>query len=484
MVEPELDDLRRSEERLRAVIESSPLAIVEADLETRVILWNPAAERIFGWTREEMLGRADVPMVPDSKRKEHEHLAAVVRSGHAISDFETARLRKDGTLIDVAVAVAPVRDGSGRVISQMVVYTDITERKLQEARLAEAQEVAHIGSWEWDVSSNRVIWSDEMYRLWGLDPAEVELSYESYLASVHADDRTTVASTVGQAYADGSPFTVEHRVPLPDGGLRWIWGRGRVVTDDSGAPVRMLGTAQDITERKLHEAELNRLNSELTARLEDLAASRARIVSAGDLEPRRLERNLHDGAQQRLVSMSLSLRLARDRLEHDPGTTRELLARATDELSLALEELRELARGLHPAVLTDRGLAAAIEALAYRAPFPVEIVEMPPDRLAEPIEAAAYYLISEALTNIAKHARATHARVRVSLADAGVVVQVDDDGVGGADGAAGTGLAGLADRVESLGGRLDLTSPIGGGTVLRAEIPADQHRRQRAANNP
>ena len=128
MVEPELDDLRRSEERLRAVIESSPVAIVEADLESRVILWNPAAERIFGWTREEMLGRADVPMVPDSKRDEHEHLAAVVRCGQAISDFETARLRKDGTLIDVAVAVAPVRDGSGRVISQMVVYTDITER--------------------------------------------------------------------------------------------------------------------------------------------------------------------------------------------------------------------------------------------------------------------------------------------------------------------------------------------------------------------
>jgi signal transduction histidine kinase len=194
-------------------------------------------------------------------------------------------------------------------------------------------------------------------------------------------------------------------------------------------------------------------------------------VSAADLERRRLERNLHDGAQQHLVSLSVSLRLARERLDHDPGATRELLARAADELSVALEELRELARGLHPAVLTERGLAAAVEALGYRAPFPVEIVEMPPDRLAEPIEAAAYYLISEALTNIAKHAQATNARIRVSLRGASVVVQVDDDGVGGADAAAGTGLAGLADRVESLGGRLDLTSPIGGGTALCAEIP-------------
>jgi signal transduction histidine kinase len=243
------------------------------------------------------------------------------------------------------------------------------------------------------------------------------------------------------------------------------------VTDESGAPLRMLGTAQDITERKLHEAELHRLNAELQARLADLATSRARIVAAGDVERRRLERNLHDGAQQRLVTLSITLRVARAKLEADPAGARDLLTGAADELSMALAELRELARGLHPVVLTERGLGPAVEALASRAPVPVEIVETPSERLAQPIEAAAYYLIAEALTNVAKHAHARSVRVHVAQTGSMVVVQVHDDGVGGADTAGGTGLEGLADRVEALGGRLELASPAGAGTTLSAEIP-------------
>ena len=471
IAEPALDDLRRSEGRLHAVIDSSPLAIAEVDLESRVIRWNPAAERIFGWTQEEMLGRTDAPMVPDSKRDEHEQLVATVCAGHALSDYETVRRRRNGALIDVAIAAAPVRDASGQVVSNMVVYSDITERKHQQACLAEAQEIAHIGSWEWDIPSNRVTWSDELHRLWGREPGSQELSYESYLASVHPDDRDLVERTVGQAYEESAPFAFEHRVPLPGGRVRWISSRGRVLTDDAGVPVRMLGTAQDITERKLQEAELERLNAELQARLEDLAASRARIVTAGDVERRRLERNLHDGAQQRLVSLSLSLRVALDRLDGDPAAARELLAAGADELAVALDELRELARGLHPPLLTEHGLGAALRSLARSVPVRVELVETPCERLEEPIEVAAYYLIAEALTNVAKYARATTARVRVVGAGRIVVVEVDDDGVGGADAARGSGLQGLVDRVEALGGRLELTSPPGAGTTVRAQIP-------------
>jgi PAS domain S-box-containing protein len=470
--EPALDDLRQSEGRLHAVIDSSPLAIAEVDLESRVIRWNPAAERIFGWTREDMLGRTDAPIVPDSKRDEHLRLVSTIRAGHALSDYETIRRRKDGTLIDVAIAAAPVRDASGRVVSNMVVYSDITERKRQQACLAEAQEIAHIGSWEWDIVSNHVTWSEELYRLWGREPGSGELSYESYLASVHPDDRTLVAETVGQAYAVGTPFAFEHRVPLPGGRVRWISSRGQVVTDDAGTPVRMLGTAQDITERKLQEAELERLNAELQARLEDLAASRARIVAAGDVERRRLERNLHDGAQQRLVSLALSLRVALDKLDGNPDAARQMLDAGAEELAIALEELRELARGLHPALLTDQGLGPALKSLARGIPVRVVIVETPGERLAEPIEVAAYYLIAEALTNVAKYARATTARVRVAESGDKVVVEVRDDGVGGADAARGSGLQGLADRVEALGGRLELASPVGAGTTVRAEIPA------------
>ena len=344
------EDRLQQEERLQPLVDSSPLALVEFGLDTRIRLWNPAAEQIFGWSREEMLDRGGLPMAPPSKRAESEDLFARVLAGESVNDYETVRQRKDGTLVAVSIAAAPVRDGSGQVVSNMVAYTDITERKAQAA-------------------------------------------------------------------------------------------------------------------------EVHRLNAELCARLEELAASRARIVTAGDVERRRLERNLHDGAQQRLVALSLSLRIALAKLDADPAGARAVLADAGDELALALAELRELARGLHPAVLSDRGLRAAVEMLAGRAPVPVEIADIPDERLPAPVEAAAYYLIAEALTNVAKYADASTARIRVAARAGSVFVEVSDDGVGGADATAGSGLRGLADRVEALGGSLEVVSPAGAGTALLAEIP-------------
>jgi signal transduction histidine kinase len=214
-----------------------------------------------------------------------------------------------------------------------------------------------------------------------------------------------------------------------------------------------------------------RLNAELRARVEELRASRQRLVEAGIAERRRLERNLHDGAQQRLVAMSLSMRLAQAKLRKDPDGAERLMAAAQEELQLALEELRELARGIHPAVLSDRGLQGALEALAGRLPIPVELSDAPEERLPAPIEAAAYFVVAEALTNVVKYADASHASVSIVRQNGHAVVEVRDDGVGGADPGRGSGLRGLADRVSALDGRLDLESPPGEGTVLRAEIP-------------
>ncbi|HWT24802.1 MAG TPA: sensor histidine kinase [Solirubrobacteraceae bacterium] len=214
-----------------------------------------------------------------------------------------------------------------------------------------------------------------------------------------------------------------------------------------------------------------RLQAQLRARVEELHASRARIVEAATAERRRLERNLHDGAQQRLVALSLTLRLAQGRVRKDAAAAEKLLTAAQDDLKVALEELRELARGIHPAVLSDRGLGAALEALAGRSPVPVELEPVPPERLPAPVEAAAYFVVAEALTNVAKYADASRARVAVSRADGHAVVEIADDGVGGADPGRGSGLRGLADRVSALDGRLDVESPPGAGTVLRAEIP-------------
>jgi signal transduction histidine kinase len=204
-----------------------------------------------------------------------------------------------------------------------------------------------------------------------------------------------------------------------------------------------------------------------------LAASRARIVEATDTERQRLERNLHDGAQQRLVSLALKLRLVEANLRRDPASAEARLTEAESELGQALDELRELARGIHPAVLTDRGLAAALEALSDRAALPVELTRVPEDRLPDSIEAAIYYLVAEAITNVAKYAQATRATVAVDRSNGIATVVVSDDGVGGAEPNSGSGLVGLIDRVEALGGRLRVDSPPGRGTRLTAEIPCD-----------
>jgi signal transduction histidine kinase len=219
--------------------------------------------------------------------------------------------------------------------------------------------------------------------------------------------------------------------------------------------------------------ENERLQAELRARLEDLRASRSRLVETADSERRRLERNLHDGAQQRLVALSLTLGIARAQFASDPAAS-ELLERTRSELAAALGELRELARGIHPAVLTDRGLGPALEALANRAPLPVDVAGLPDERLPAGVEAAAYYLVAEALTNVAKYAQASVATVRVVRENRHVLVEIVDDGVGGADSSRGSGLRGLADRVEALDGRLEVQSPPGAGTRIRAEIPCSE----------
>jgi signal transduction histidine kinase len=214
-----------------------------------------------------------------------------------------------------------------------------------------------------------------------------------------------------------------------------------------------------------------RLQAALGAKLEELRRSRARIVEAGLAERRRLERNLHDGAQQRLVALSLSLRIAERQIPKDPERAQAMVAAAQEELTQALEELRELARGIHPAVLSDRGLGPAVEALAVRSPLPVRVVEVPDERLPAPVEAAAYFVVAEALTNVAKYAGANEATVAVRRTNGHAEVEVADDGVGGADPERGSGLRGLADRLGALDGSLSLDSPPGSGTTLRAEIP-------------
>jgi PAS domain S-box-containing protein len=270
-------------------------------------------------------------------------------------------------------------------------------------------------------------------------------------------------------YADPDEGRRVHLSPLPDGGFTGeiknrrkngetfdVYVSASVMRDAAGRMVGLMGISRDITARKRAEAELR--------------ASRARIVEAADEARRRLERDLHDGAQARLVNLGLVLRLARARLErHEEAGA--LLDEAINELAEATNELREFARGVHPAVLTEGGLAPALRALAQRAPFPVRLGELPTARLPQRIEATVYFLVAEALTNIARYSGTDTAEIELQLQDGCVTIAVHDRGRGGADPAVGSGLRGLADRVAALDGSFEVKSEGGRGTTIRAAIP-------------
>jgi signal transduction histidine kinase len=253
------------------------------------------------------------------------------------------------------------------------------------------------------------------------------------------------------------------------------------VLEEGGRPMAALvhhrslldeaGTVQACAAAAQLALENARLQAELLAQLGEVRASRARIVSAADAERRRIERDLHDGAQQRLLGIRLSLRLARGRIDDDHDGLDELLTEAEAELAGTLEDLRALARGIHPAVLTEEGLAAAVEALARRASVPVTVAALPGRRLPAAVEAAAYYVAAEALANVAKHAHARAVTLSVQPAGERLVIDIRDDGAGGARATPGGGLVGLQDRVAALDGTLRVAGDLGAGTCVHAEIP-------------
>jgi signal transduction histidine kinase len=209
----------------------------------------------------------------------------------------------------------------------------------------------------------------------------------------------------------------------------------------------------------------------LKGRVEELSRTRAAAADAQAAELRRIERDLHDGAQARLVAMTMDLGLAQEKLETDPDTARDLVGQAQAEARTAIVELRQLVAGIYPAVLADRGLDAALSGIAASTPVPVTLEVELPERVPPAVEVAAYFVVAESLANVAKHSGATRTTVRIEVQDSTLVVEVSDDGKGGADAAAGTGLKGLADRVAALDGRLRVASPQGGPTLVRAEIP-------------
>ena len=425
---------------------------------------NAAFREAVSWPDEKIVGRPFLDLVVEDDDGRAARAIATAAAGHASDSVESELLSADGSARMFTWWAVPVGDVTGRTAGLVLVSgIEITERKrLEEDKERErtflnaiannAPSLLCLIDAEGNMTARGANIAFE--RTLEYDPTEIggQILWDDFVAPAERDE---VRHIVENVVAGAEPKEHDNT---------WITSSGRLVSiawtctplppiDDRRL---FLITGVDITERKRIA--------------EDLRASRARLLRAEEQARRGLERNLHDGAQQRLVALSVALRLVESRISHDPEGAVEMLSGAREELSHALGELRELARGIHPAVLTDRGLRPALDALAARAPLPVTI-DTPDERLAPEIEAAAYYVVAETLTNVAKYARASAVQVDVARIDGTLVVTVADDGVGGADPARGTGLSGLADRVAVLDGTLELHSPAGVGTTIRAAIP-------------
>jgi PAS domain S-box-containing protein len=310
---------------------------------------------------------------------------------------------------------------------------------------------------------------DDIERITGYPASDfIASAGRSFSSIIHPDDLQRVHEECRRAIAADRSFALEYRVARVGDGWRWVLDRG-VRTVDRDGHEWLDGIIFDITERRAAEVALRARDTE-AVRIAELQASRVRIIAAADEARRRLARDLHDGAQQRLLSALLRLSLVERRLRAD-DTVIGLVREARAELDAGLADLRELARGIHPAVLTDHGLSAAVRALGDRCGLPVELHDDLPQRLDPTIEAALYYTVAEALTNVVRYAGASSATVSLRRADGWAVAEITDDGCGGADQRRGSGLRGLTDRLGALQGRLELESPPGRGTRLRAHVP-------------
>jgi PAS domain S-box-containing protein len=495
-----------------ALAEPAECLVCVFDPDGRIRHFNRACERATGFTRADVLGRdARDVLLPAEETAQLESSLARVRRMDRPFPCEGQWLTRDAERRLISWVNEPWVGPDGQIAGLLATGLDITERERKTAKqrlLMEEQAALRrvallVAGGAEPVRIFQAV-TEEACRLLRI-PSAVMQRFEG--------EEATIVGRYSQHRPGG--FDIGTVVPLEEGlantkvartgrPARAVYERGQTgvaarmralgFRSTVAVPVIVQGRTWGALIAALQESET--LPAETERRLsafaelvavalagadarQALEASRARIVEAGDAARRRLERNLHDGAQQRLVSLALTLRLARAKAQEDPAATSALLAGAGDELSEALKELRELAHGLHPALLAERGLGPALEALAARASFPVELSIGVHERLPEPVEAAAYYLASEALANAAKHADPSSATVSVRREADTLLVEIADDGPGGADVAGGTGLRGLIDRIEALGGALRIESPPGSGTRLQARLPAPATRRCR-----
>jgi PAS domain S-box-containing protein len=467
---------------LKAIVDCVAEPVWVVDHNGIVLLANPAALETLGYRdAAELQGRHGHDTVhykhPDGTPFPAEECRVILpaTTGEPEHADEDWFIRKDGTMFPVSYTSKPIELPTGRGV--VVTFVDMTAQREAEQALRERDAIlASVAQPVWVV--------DHLGRFHYVNPAALAaLGYEdpSELIGRPGHD------TVHYKYPDGTPFPEEEcRVARARCAGEILHERQDWLVRKDGSILRIsystapfalpggLGAVTAFTdiEDHLRADEAARQRDVAAARAAELSAARRRIIEAADAARAQVTRDLHDGAQQQFVSALLSMQMAEGRASSDPAAAAQFRAAAAEQTREGIADLRDLAAGIHPSVLTDQGLHAAVDALASRLPIPVTVVaNLGERRLPEPMEASLYFFVSEALANVVKHARAAHAEVRLCIEGEDLVLDVRDDGVGGAALAGGTGLAGLADRIAALDGDLVVTSVRGEGTTLHATVP-------------
>jgi PAS domain S-box-containing protein len=471
--------LRASEARYRLLFENNPRPIWVYDSESLGFLAvNEAAVRLYGYSGAEFLRMTikeirppeEVPALLDAIQNRAASLYKLGVWKHR---------RKDGTVFDAEITSHAIPfEGRAAV---MVLCNDVTERREAEERLrrserqlAEAQRLAHIGNWEWDIPTNTVVWSDELYRIFGFEPQEFRASYEVFLERLHPDDRPQVIAVIEKALEHPGAFTHYHRVILPDGTVRILHNRGEVLVGEDGRPVRMFGTEEDVTERRQAEEQLEESNRQLRA----LAA---RLQTVREEESIHIAREIHDELGGALTGLKMDLSWIGKRLSEQSREAVGPKLRSTLELvDETVCKVRNISMELRPSVLDDLGLSAAIEWQARefekRTEIRCKLVSLQEDITLSPEKSTAVFRIfQEILTNVTRHAHASLVEVSLEEREGDLILKVSDNGRGFKGGNIGEtkslGLLGMRERAMIFGGRVEVVGAEGRGTTVTMCIP-------------
>ena len=470
--------LRESEQRFAKAFHANPAPLCITRLEDGLFLdVNAAFLRLTGLPRDEVIGRTSVQLGLIGAAERTSFLDRLRGSG-AIPEIESVVRHRDGGRRSVVVSVVLCDLGGDACI--LSIFQDVTQRRqaddalrTRERQLLLAQQIAHMGSWEWELHTGTLSWSDELCRILGLEPGAVRPSYEGFLALVHPDDRDAVRETIDRAAGDGQPFRFDFRTCRPDGAVRILHCRGEVTCDATGRPMRMFGTDQDVTELRLADEQLR------------LSQQKLRNLTAHQLEVReeergRIAREIHDVLGQILTALKLDVSSLREMVAHrEPGVDTRLQEIA-GLLDTAIKDVRRLASELRPVVLDQLGLPAAVEWLSrdFQRRTGIECrvrAQLPVVTLPEEVSTGLFRIVQEALTNVARHSGASRVDVTLDLAGRIVSLSVTDNGKGLSDAAQASqdslGILGMRERALLLGGALELKGEPGNGTRLTARVP-------------